>query len=602
MIPKVFNATFGRIFKNSTVVKRIGKSMSTKALEVTTKKAPNVIVKLIKGAFSKMSKSFIGKIAAKIAKKFVAIASGVGVIIEVAMLLKAFIDGLSGTKRIFNLGTGVSPSIAMSATAAIGAVISELLFGIISSKAIAQALYSFIGGAAEKEGQAAFKEFLEKKAKILRVKSGPLQEYDSKNLWQSAWNMLGGGDKKDANLLGFKDVGEYKRWRDKLYKPVQDLHKSLAEEYGGRRVVEALVPKNGDEAENQRKYREEILAKAQELANQFFGEAVDEEDTKKQEDIDEQQKDELEKVQDDPETPKNSPAMAAAAAGAVAGAAGAAAVATGGAASGGSVTGDDVKTKPEGADKTATTPSTPTSAAGEVAATLANSSTSATAAKVAMAGGAAVAGGVLTGAAIASKQPMAPRAQHAFLPPSNSKDSDADPLTVLTNSIGELRSEIETLNLIYDEQTRHNRVTERALNLMIRQNMLVIKGQDANASVTTKAVNKGKSIVGKALDVFGIKNDFNDRENEIKSIGKEVAADAAKGDWNKGLTDADEKKGASTNVNDYTKISTAVTDFEKADKNANAGGAAIIVANTQTPAQQPGMTPTESNMAKTTQG
>jgi len=588
MIPKVFNATFGKIFTNKTVIAKLGPLVAKKAAENTTKKLPNIIVKLLKSALTKLTGSALGKIVAKIARRFVSIASGIGTIIEIAILLKAFIEGIANTKRMFGLANGAAPSLWMYACAGIGSVVGELIFGLISPKTIATTIYGLFAGTEEKEATERFKKFLDQKAKILGVDSSRLQEYETKALL-GAWFS---SDKKDAALLQFKDIEEYKKWRDGLFKPVDEMRKTLVESYGGKSVVETLVHKTPDGQEKQEAYRAEFLKRAQAMANAFFKTKGNDEDKLSDTDEDGRELSDEERAEkeaaDSGEQPKNPADLAV-----VAGAAGAtiAAATTAGAEAlgpGGAGAVADVASGGQVVDAAAKAASSTTAVAG-------GAGTVAGALGAGLAGGTALVEGVARDKSVHAK-PAEKKKEGEYTLTDWKRADNNNPFAALESSILEMQTELEALNEIHKEQVRHNKISEKTMANLSKQIQLMLEISDRQDSKGAMNWIRNK-IDPKAR---ARKEAIKQTSAETQQIQADV--EAAKTPATP-LNDSKEEKSNKVNVNDVVKINGNATDTQTADAGANAGSGGVAVL--PVPAggkKQTGATGTQQNSTQVASG
>ena len=200
-----------------------------------------------------LGKGGLGKIGKNVAKYL-------GGPIGIGFLVMDFVNGWHNANRYFSLGKGAKVSFKMNFASGISNVLSNLTMGIIPGKWIAESFFKFIGSEKEKSFVSEFHDFMNKKAKILGVQAKRLMEYETKRWYERVF----GNDKQNAKLLGFDHIVKYITWRDKKYKPVEELRKRLAEKYGGDKVVGGIA-KDEQQAEKINAFRKEFLAAASAL-------------------------------------------------------------------------------------------------------------------------------------------------------------------------------------------------------------------------------------------------------------------------------------------------------------------------------------------------
>ena len=222
---------------------------------------------LVKGTIKMISKGMAkgaGKVAGKIAGMCAKLSNPVGWALTIAQAVAAVVSGWSNTKRYFNLGKGIEPTIPMKITSAIVSLLSDFVFGLIPVPEMVNWIFNLTASDETKKSMEEGRGFVEKRAKILGVESKRLTEYETKTIMERIF----GNDKKWANVLGFskgnndKDgVAIYKRWKDEKYKPLDDMFNDMVKQWG-KKVTK--VAANEEDARYQSKFRETYLKKAEE--------------------------------------------------------------------------------------------------------------------------------------------------------------------------------------------------------------------------------------------------------------------------------------------------------------------------------------------------
>ena len=239
---------------------KIGKLFGSKLAKLL----PN-IGKTVKSQLSKLGTKIFGKAAGTVAK----IASGVGIAILVAQYVASFLGGYNNTDRYLGIGKGVKPTLGMKLVSGMAALISDICFGLIPIKETVNWLLKAIMSQAEKFALENGKDFDKQRAQLLGVDKDRLVEYETMGMLASFF----GGDKKASTILGFggkkEEIERYKEWRDKKYKPMDDLYKSLADEYKkksfeiyGKKIDVLAMLSDPQDIEYQKKFREDFLKRA----------------------------------------------------------------------------------------------------------------------------------------------------------------------------------------------------------------------------------------------------------------------------------------------------------------------------------------------------
>lgn len=213
-------------------------------------------------------------------------ASGVGTLIGVAMYLAPvlynFVKGAARTRSIFGLGAGATIPLGMRLASGCAEAFDAALFGlpgIIQSfiygdkyKTVAEMFfYEVFGDAATKQGIDGYKKYNEKRAKIYGIDNPDLLiKYENGgNLAFNAltkianFATLGIGNldnRRKASILKFSSVRAFEEWESKKYKPLEELRKRVASDYGNIKELDSISPKD---PEKTNKYREAFLKVAE---------------------------------------------------------------------------------------------------------------------------------------------------------------------------------------------------------------------------------------------------------------------------------------------------------------------------------------------------
>jgi murein DD-endopeptidase MepM/ murein hydrolase activator NlpD len=248
---KTAKKLLGKIFDpKGTIGKKIG-----------GKAAKGILAKIS----GKLSKTAFGKIAAKFASKIGTFAvPGIGQAILAAQIAGDFTSGMLSADRYFKLGKSTKPTFAMRATSGIVNVISGFLLGLLPTDAVVNLIWGILGK--NKDSLNSAKDFITERAKVLGVEGGRLSEYETMTFMERMF----GADKKSAILLGFgnkpENIAQYKEWRDKRYKPLEDLFVQVAGGFGGDKLMRKLT-EDDELIKKQTSFREAFISAAKEMVS-----------------------------------------------------------------------------------------------------------------------------------------------------------------------------------------------------------------------------------------------------------------------------------------------------------------------------------------------
>lgn len=240
-----------KFFKNPKIAKELGT------------KGP----KVMGGFLGKIGQSAAGKNVAALAGKLAKMAGPIGIAITITQLVYDFFSGMQAANRYFKLPKGIKPTAGQRLVSGLVKTLSGLAFGLIPVEWLVNFLWKFLGDENTKKEQAKGREFGAKRAKILGVSPDRLTEFETKGLFDL-------GDKWGANILGFgkskEEIGVFKEWKNKKYKPLDKIFKNL--KYNYKAVFKVDVDKV-QASENKIKvveqFREKYLKAAQDYVNKY---------------------------------------------------------------------------------------------------------------------------------------------------------------------------------------------------------------------------------------------------------------------------------------------------------------------------------------------
>jgi len=250
------------------------------------------VVNTIKNNFAKFITKFAPKLGAKIGAMSAAAAT---VVVAIGTAVVGFGKGMIKAKEYFKVGKGMRITVGMRLAAGLADALDMLLFGIPSLIAgwlgkanCATWLYEYVGGDAEKMALERYQEYNKKRAEVFGI-SDPLAlvAYENRSQgegfggkFKTAMNKVGrkllhwvtfgladDNDEKDAKMLGFKTEKIFKAWREKKYKPLDEMRETIATQMGVKlsdmEDVTAVDPREVDadqdnQVDNNQKAQEEM--------------------------------------------------------------------------------------------------------------------------------------------------------------------------------------------------------------------------------------------------------------------------------------------------------------------------------------------------------
>lgn len=241
------------------------------------KTAGSSILNNIKTQLVKFIARFAPRLAARISAASAAAATLYGIL---ALIVAGFVKGIADAKNIFKIGHGMKLTAGMRICAGLAEAFNAALMGIPNIMAsllgkpnVAMWFYELIGSKVEKMQLEIYREYNKRRAVIFGIKDpDALVAFENRNnndnigtkalsglkrLGNNAISALTLGfannaDEKDMNILGFKTVNIYKYWKEKKFTPLDNLRKTVAENYGGISAIEKMVkidPDKIDEAD-----------------------------------------------------------------------------------------------------------------------------------------------------------------------------------------------------------------------------------------------------------------------------------------------------------------------------------------------------------------
>ena len=237
-IVKWIGALLGKLFKNKTIVKRLG----PKAAQTMAKTLPTTIAK----GLPKAGPKIIGKLTAKIGTA----ATGVGAFalaaFEIVTGVWAFTKNWMNAGQLFGLQDGEKPTLAMRATAGIVGALNNLLVGIPSlifgMEGLVQMVYKLVVGSLPDENK-----WKEERAKIYGIMKNwqafdmtykapgttPLDMFGLKRMGNGLGQLAVG----KWRIFGFQSKKIYDKWKKDRFQPLKDLEDKLVDTYGGSKNI-----------------------------------------------------------------------------------------------------------------------------------------------------------------------------------------------------------------------------------------------------------------------------------------------------------------------------------------------------------------------------
>ena len=223
------------------------------------KHAGSAGVNALKNAIVKGLEKFAPKLASKLAT---ASLPAIGQVIWITSIVASFTKGLVKAKTYFKVGAGQRISAGMRLCSGLANCIDGALFGIpgliasfMGAPNVAVWLFDKIGRDADKAVIERYRRFNEKRALIYGIQDpDALSAFENRQYiagdsagatavkgigkalrWLGNKLTLGlvkSNDQKDAETLGFKTEKIFKYWKEKKFKPLDDLRKKIAEDMG----------------------------------------------------------------------------------------------------------------------------------------------------------------------------------------------------------------------------------------------------------------------------------------------------------------------------------------------------------------------------------
>lgn len=250
------------------------------------------VVNTIKNNFAKFIAKFAPKLGAKIAAMSAAAAT---VVVAIGTAVVGFGKGMIKAKEYFKVGKGMRITVGMRLAAGLADALDMLLFGIpgliagwLGKANCATWLYEYVGGDAEKMALERYQEYNKKRAEVFGI-SDPLAlvAYENRSQGEGiggklktavlhggrkllnllSWGLVDDNDTKDAKMLGFKTEKIFKAWREKKYKPLDEMRETIATQMGVKlsdmEDVTAVDPREVDadqdnQVDNNQKAQEEM--------------------------------------------------------------------------------------------------------------------------------------------------------------------------------------------------------------------------------------------------------------------------------------------------------------------------------------------------------
>lgn len=241
----------------------IGKILDTLLSKIGGKAAVGTMMETIKKKVISLLPKCVTKLGAKLVALGPLAATGIGMIV---MAAAGFAKGCTKAKDYFRVGKGMSITTGMRMAAGLADAADMALLGVPGIIATicgfgntALWFYDIAGGDAEKAALARYKKYNSKRAMIFGVDDpDALVAYENRSQGEGfggtiktglnrglravgnflTFGLVKNNDEKDAEILGFKHVKIFQKWKTDKYEPLNNLRKEMAEAYGGLKVVE----------------------------------------------------------------------------------------------------------------------------------------------------------------------------------------------------------------------------------------------------------------------------------------------------------------------------------------------------------------------------
>ena len=223
------------------------------------KQAGSSGIAALKNAIVKGLEKFAPKLASKLASASI---PAIGQALWIASIVAGFTKGLVKAKSYFKIGAGQRISAGMRLCSGLANCLDGALFGIpgliagfMGAPNVAVWLFDKIGSTVDKAVIERFRRFNEKRAMIYGIQDpDALSAFENRQYiagdsagavaikgigkalrWLGNKITLGlikSNDQKDAETLGFKTEKIFKFWKEKKFKPLDEMRKKIAEEMG----------------------------------------------------------------------------------------------------------------------------------------------------------------------------------------------------------------------------------------------------------------------------------------------------------------------------------------------------------------------------------
>lgn len=241
----------------------IGKILDAVLSKIGAKGAISTMMNTIKKKIISMLPKFVTKLGAKLVALGPLAATGIGMAV---MAAAGFAKGCTKAKDYFRVGKGSKITTGMRMAAGLADALDSALLGIPGLIATlcgfgntALWFYDIAGGDAEKAALMRYKKYNTKRAMIFGVDDpDALVAYENRSQGEGfggslktglnrglraagsllTFGLMQNNDEKDASILGFKHVKIFQKWKTEKYEPLNNLRTTMADAYGGLKVVE----------------------------------------------------------------------------------------------------------------------------------------------------------------------------------------------------------------------------------------------------------------------------------------------------------------------------------------------------------------------------
>ena len=243
----------------------IGKILDIVLSKIGGKAAITTMMNTVKKKIISLLPKFVTRLGSKLIALGPLAATGIGML---AMAAAGFAKGCTKAKDYFRVGKGMRITTGMRMAAGLADAVDMALLEIPNAIAsicgfgnTALWFYDIAGGDAEKAALMRYKKYNTKRAMIFGVDDpDALVAYENRSQGEGfggtlktglnrglralgntlTFGLMQNNDEKDAEILGFKHVKIFQKWKTEKYEPLNNMRITMADAYGGLKVVEDI--------------------------------------------------------------------------------------------------------------------------------------------------------------------------------------------------------------------------------------------------------------------------------------------------------------------------------------------------------------------------